>query len=110
MVEKLIVQVATVLNETDHKLLARMLTTLGEQRFVAAVQQTLDTEQQGGMLTKNGKRRRTAGGVLCQWVKRSASTEEQRLIFARSARREDYLMVKTNLMVSKVSDAVSSEV
>lgn len=86
MVEKLIVQCATVLNEPDHKLLARMLTTLGKQRFVAAVQQTLDTEQQGGMLTKNGRRRRTPGGVLCQLVKRTANDEEQRQIFARSAR------------------------
>ena len=88
MVEKLIVQSATLLNETDHKLLARMLTTLGEQRFVTAVQQTLDTEQQGGMLTKNGKRRRTAGGVLCVLVKAIASETEQRQIFARSARRK----------------------
>lgn len=84
--ERLIVQCATVLNEPDHKLLARMLTTLGEQRFIGMVQQTLDLEDKGGMLTKNGKRRRTAGGVLCQLVKRSASNEEQRLIFARSAR------------------------
>lgn len=81
--EKLIVQVATVLNEPDHKLLARMLTTLGEARFIGMVQQTLDTEQEGGMLTKNGKRRRTAGGVLCQLIKRTANDEEQRQIFAR---------------------------
>lgn len=88
MVEKLIVQVATVLNEPDQRLLARMLETLGEQRFVAAVQQALDVESQGGMLTRNGKRRRTPGGVLCQLIKRTASNEEQRQIFARSARRK----------------------
>lgn len=88
MVEKLIVQSATLLNEPDCKLLQRMLETLGEARFVAAVQQTLDTEQRGGMMTKNGKRRRTAGGVLCQLVKRIASADERRLIFCRSARCE----------------------
>lgn len=86
MDEKLIVQTATVLNEPDHKLLARMLATLGEARFVAAVQQTLDTEQAGGMLTKNGQRRRTPGGVLCLLIKQTASNEEQRLIFSRAAR------------------------
>ena len=88
MDQKLIAQVATVLGESDHKLLARMLTVLGEARFVAAVQQTLDTEQAGGMLTKNGKRRRTSGGVLCVLVKAIASETEQRQIFARSARRK----------------------
>ena len=86
--ERLIVQCATVLNEPDHKLLARMLTVLGEARFVAAVQQTLDTEQAGGMMTKNGRRRRTAGGTLCQLIKRTASDMERRQIFARSARRK----------------------
>lgn len=86
MVEKLIVQSATLLNECDHKLLARMLTTLGEQRFVAAVQETLDIEAGTGMLTKRGDRRRTAGGVLCQIIKQTTSNEERRVIFSRAAR------------------------
>ncbi len=86
--EKLIIQTATLLNESDHRLLQRMLDTLGQQRFVAAVQQTLDTEQAGGMMTKNGRRRRTAGGTLCQLIKRTASDMERRQIFARSARRK----------------------
>ncbi len=86
--ERLIVQTATLLNESDQRLLARMLTTLGEARFIGMVQQTLDLEDAGGMLTKNGKRRRTSGGVLCVLVKAIASETEQRQIFARSARRK----------------------
>ncbi len=80
-VEKL----AEVLQEPNRPLLTQVLRTLGTDRTTAILTETLTCEANGGMLTKDGTRRRTRGGVLFQLVKQQATPHERRRLFPRPA-------------------------
>src|SRR5438128_12494908 len=76
-VEKL----AEILQEPKVPLLRQVLRTLGQDRCAAILADTLSCEASGGMLTKDGTRRRTPGGVFFQLVKERATRQErQRLL------------------------------
>lgn len=72
----LIGQVTALLNEPDTRLVAKLHGVLGEERLVAFVHRALDVEASGGMLTLNGHRKRTPGGVLVRLVKEAATPEQ----------------------------------
>ena len=76
-VEKL----AEILQEPKVPLLRQVLRTLGQDRTAAVLADTLTCEAHGGMLTKDGTRRRTPGGVFFQLVKERASQQERRRLF-----------------------------
>ena len=76
-VEKL----AEILQEPQVPLLRQVLRTFGPERTVAVLTDTLQCEAQGGMLTKDGSRRRTPGGVFFQLVKARATPQERRRLF-----------------------------
>ena len=76
-VEKL----AEILQEPKAPLLRQVLRTFGPERTVAVLTDTLQCEAQGGMLTKDGSRRRTPGGVFFQLVKERATPQERRRLF-----------------------------
>ena len=80
-VEKL----AEVLQEPNRPLLTQVLRTLGTDRTTAILTETLTCEANGGMLTKDGTRRRTRGGVFFQLVKQQATPHERRRLFPRPA-------------------------
>jgi hypothetical protein len=58
-----------------------VLRTLGQDRGAAILADTLQCEEGGGMLTKDGTRRRTPGGVFFQLVKERATRQERRRLF-----------------------------
>ncbi len=78
-VEKL----AEVLQEPNRPLLTQVLRTLGTDRTTAILTDALTCEANGGMLTKDGTRRRTPGGVFFQLVRQQASPHERRRLFPR---------------------------
>jgi PHAX RNA-binding domain len=79
--EKLTVgSLAAVLHEPEHKALARVLKVLGEQRCVELLAEALLCEHQGGMLTKDG-RKRTLGGVFLTLCRQRSTPEQKRAIF-----------------------------
>jgi PHAX RNA-binding domain len=79
--EKLTVgSLAAVLHETEHKALARVLRVLGEERCVELLAEALLCEHQGGMLTKDG-RKRTLGGVFLELCRQQATPAERRAMF-----------------------------
>ena len=80
-VEKL----AEVLQEPKRTLLTKVLHTLGVDRTTAILADTLQCEANGGMLTKDGTRRRTPGGVFFQLVKERTTAQERRRLFPRPA-------------------------
>ncbi len=80
-VEKL----AEALQEPKIALLTKVLRTLGHDRCAAILTDTLQCEATGGMLTKDGTRRRTPGGVFFQFVKERATPQERRRLFPRPA-------------------------
>ncbi len=80
-------QLAQALQEPKRTLLTQVLRTFGMDRTTAILAETLTCEANGGMLTKDGSRRRTPGGVFFQLVKERATTQERRRLFPRPARQ-----------------------
>src|ERR671935_3019961 len=78
---------AEVLQEPHRPLLTQVLRTLGEDRCAAILADTLACEAHGGMLTKDGTRRRTPGGVFFQLVKDRVTPQERRRLFPHLAPR-----------------------
>jgi len=74
---------AQVLQEPKKDLLTKVLRTLGPERTAAILTDTLQQEAAGGVLTKDGTRRRTPGGVFFQLVKAQATRQERRRLFPR---------------------------
>src|SRR5262249_20970072 len=78
-------QLAQALQEPKRTLLTQVLRTLGMDRTMAILAETLTYEANGGMLTKDGSRRRTPGGVFFQLVKERATRHERQRLFPRPA-------------------------
>src|SRR6516164_6250941 len=72
---------AEILQEPKVPLLRKVLQTLGQDRCAAILADTLMCETNGGMLTKDGTRRRTPGGVFFQLVKKQATRQERHRLF-----------------------------
>jgi hypothetical protein len=85
MEELTVDKLAEVLQETNRPLLMQVLRTLGTDRTIALLTQTLHCEANGGMLTRDGTRRRTPGGTFFQVVRKQASPQERRRLFPRLA-------------------------
>jgi PHAX RNA-binding domain len=83
MDELTVEKVAAVLQEPNIPLLRQILRTLGQDRWGAILMDTLTCEAQGGMLTKDGTRRRTPGGVFFQLVRERATARERHRLFPR---------------------------
>ncbi len=62
-------QIATTLREKSLPNVFRIVLYCGEEQAWAWLDKTQEIEAQGGMMTRNGKRRRTAGGVYFQVAK-----------------------------------------
>jgi hypothetical protein len=76
---------AEALQEPKRALLLKVLRTLGVDRTTALLADTLQCEAKGGMLTKDGTRRRTPGGVFFQLVKERVTPQERRRLFPSPA-------------------------
>jgi PHAX RNA-binding domain len=76
-------KVAEILQEPNIPLLLEVLRTLGQDRCAAILTDTLTCEVNGGMLTKDGTRRRTPGGVFFQLVRERATARERQRLFPR---------------------------
>lgn len=78
--------IATQLNEQHAPALEeirRAVELLGSDQAAALLQETLQIEEQGGMLISNGKRRRTPGGVFLYLVRTRVPPEQRRQIFPK---------------------------
>src|SRR5262245_31740933 len=73
------------LQEPNTDLLTKVLRTLGQDRCTAILADTLQCEANGGMLTKDGTRRRTPGGVFFQLIRKRATPQERRRLFPQPA-------------------------
>jgi phosphorylated adapter RNA export protein len=74
-------RLGAVLHENQLFLLKRVLRALGEERPILLLAQTLTVEQEGGMLLKDGSRKRTLGGVFLQLCREQTTAAERRQIF-----------------------------
>jgi hypothetical protein len=74
---------AETLQEPNRPLLGEVLRVLGQDRCAAILADTLTCEASGGMLTRDGTRRRTPGGVFFQLVRERATARERHRLFPR---------------------------
>ncbi len=85
-VNKLAWDIARQLNETEKQALLQLRRTIrimGEGMARDVLRQTLELEAHGGMLTNDGTRRRSPGGVYFQLVKQRIGQKEFFKIFSR---------------------------
>mgnify|MGYP000904686792 CR=1 FL=1 len=73
--------IARALHEPKIGLLQKLSDHVGIDKFEELYQKTLEIEAAGGMATANGKRRRTAGGVLFHLTRDLMTPRERRKIF-----------------------------
>ena len=73
--------IAKVLHESCHIVLARALKVLGQERCIELLAAALTIEHEGGMLLKDGSRKRTLGGVFLELCRQRSTPEEKRKIF-----------------------------
>jgi len=87
-------QIATQLQEPNTQLIARLVQQIGSEAALTFLQQTIEIEAQGGILTSNKKRRRTPGGAFFYLVKGAISKQDRRAVFpqqkkAKKAQKEE---------------------
>jgi hypothetical protein len=90
---------AEALQEPNRPLLTKVLRTVGEDRRRALLADTLQCEANGGMLTRDGTRRRTPGGVFFQLVKDHVTPQERRRLFPRPAPQQGSAQLSDKLQV-----------
>ena len=72
---------ADILQEPEKALLAKVLRQLGQERCAAILADTLEVEANGGMLLKDGSRRKSPGGVFFQLTKNACTGKERYYLF-----------------------------
>lgn len=76
-------EITEQLNEPNRELIEKIVNTIGIERVSEYLQRTLAIEAEGGMMTRDGARRRTPGGVFFYVVKGNLSKDEQKQIFPK---------------------------
>lgn len=77
-------RVAKILGETERtprRQIAKLVKLIGVEYVDDLVKRTLEIEENGGMMTANGERRRTVGGVFFQLARETLSEENRDRIF-----------------------------
>ncbi|MEW5957189.1 MAG: phosphorylated adapter RNA export RNA-binding domain-containing protein [Chloroflexota bacterium] len=90
-------KIATTLGETETTPLAtieRVIKVLGEEKALAILAETVKVEAEGGILTDDGARRRTIGGLYFKLVKDQITSRERGRIFGPPPNRKPKPEVK----------------
>ena len=77
-------KIATDLGETDTiplETIERIVGVIGEEKALALLDETMQVESGGGMMTNDGQQRRSPGGVYFKLVKLQTASKERQAIF-----------------------------
>lgn len=102
--------IALKLKEPRIDLIQKVVETLGEEAAVRLLSETLAVESAGGLMTCNGSRRRTAGGVFFHLVKneKNLTPEQSRLIFGEETYKRKRVTQKQKKSLDKLSLGLDS--
>ncbi|XP_064620638.1 phosphorylated adapter RNA export protein-like [Lineus longissimus] len=91
------------LEEDNMKLFTQILDVVGNKKMLDVYAKTLDVEDVGGMMTLDGRRRRTAGGVFIQLLKSDKDVTKEQLdsIFSESQEQWKRKKLKARKMKRK---------
>jgi len=78
-------EVAQKLDEANTEILERVVRYAGMSLVNKTIESTLELEENGGMLTWDGSRRRQPGGVFLQLLQNSLTPEQHALIFEQAS-------------------------
>jgi len=78
-------QLAATLHEPNVDLLHQILAVLGPDHTAQLLTQTLEVEAAGGLMVRNGTRRRTPGGVFFHLVRQQVTRSQREYLFPRAA-------------------------
>jgi phosphorylated adapter RNA export protein len=78
-------RLAEILHEPKRFLLQRVLRTVGQDTVADVLVATLQCEANGGMLTKDGTRRRTPGGTFLTLMKERVTKQQRWRLFPPSS-------------------------
>jgi hypothetical protein len=84
LTDDVVQKIAAALGEKEKTPLmeiSRAVYVLGEERALAALEETLKVEAEGGMVTDDKKRRRSPGGVYFKLIKNQTTPKERGQIF-----------------------------
>lgn len=93
--EGFIQQLANGLNESNIDLLRLIVSTIGPDRTRVFFEKTLEIEAQGGLMTIDGSRRRSAGGVFFYTVRGGLPKKEMRMIWPPVIKRAPTIVTLT---------------
>lgn len=77
--EKIVYEMAYRFSEPKVSLLGRVVETVGNAKALSLLSETEDIEHSGGLLTLDGSRRRTPGGVFLQLLKNDPDVTKEQL-------------------------------
>ncbi|KAG1649687.1 Phosphorylated adapter RNA export protein [Nymphon striatum] len=77
-------KICKTLNEPKHHLIQSVINVVGETKAMELLKMTEEVEENGGLMTQNGKRRRTPGGIYFTLLKsdKNISKKQMRSIFS----------------------------
>ncbi|KAK7481309.1 hypothetical protein BaRGS_00027389 [Batillaria attramentaria] len=75
--EEVVYHISSKLHESKVHLIRRVVQEVGRAKALALLRKTDETEAAGGMMTMNGSRRRTPGGVFLQLLKADADVSKE---------------------------------
>lgn len=102
--------IAFKLNEPRIDLIQKVVQTLGEDMALRLMSQTLDVESAGGLMTCNGSRRRSPGGVFFHLVKsdKNVSPQQQVAMFGNEEFKRKRVSKGQKLRLNKLTDGLDA--
>lgn len=80
--------IAANLQEPKGSLIGRVVDVLGTEKALQLFRKTRDMEDAGGIMTKDGSRRRTPGGVFIVLMRKEVTKDQEQQIFALEVQLE----------------------
>lgn len=88
MSDNLIAEIAGALAEPNTEMIGKVIAVIGEDRARDFLRRALEVEAGGGLLIKNGKRRRTPGGVFFHLVRGGLTAKDRRQLWPQDYRKK----------------------
>jgi len=101
--------IATILREPKLDLIARTVKTVGKKKALELLAMTEDIEECGGMMTVDGSRRRTPGGVFLLLLRNDFYTRKEDLDIIFEEDRKKQTMVKKDIIRAKRRKAAQAQ-
>lgn len=109
MSDNLISEIADALSEPNTEMIGKIIAVIGEDRARDFLRRALEVEAGGGLMIKNGKRRRTPGGVFFHLVRGGLTAKDRRQLWPQDYKKKP-AVVKPEPLTWEEATALVTEV